>query len=283
MHVQRYSSAQAFYDAAVDYLIGHEAIHNLLFGLTTAQIASPSPNLNVYWALVWEGEQIVGGAIRFPANKLLLARMAQLNAIAVLIEDMMIDLTDTPGVMGLPFDSRTAAAYWAVRTLTRVQPGMPQRIYQLEQVRPPQGVAGNPRWAAEADRALMTDWMFGFQQDSFGHATREQAERTASSRMDAPQAGMMIWEADGMPVSCAAYSGYTPNGVRIGPVYTPPQQRRKGYGAAVTAALSQYLLDQGRRAVYLFTDLRNETSNHIYQTIGYQAVTDVGEWWFSNG
>jgi len=84
---------------------------------------------------------------------------------------------------------------------------------------------------------------------------------------------VMLWE-DGHTVSLACSGARTPNGSRIGPVYTPPEERGHGYASACVAALSQLQLDQGRRFCFLFTDLANPTSNHIYPMIGYQN-TDV--------
>ena len=60
---------------------------------------------------------------------------------------------------------------------------------------------------------------------------------------------------------------------RIGPVYTPPEQRRKGYAGAAVAEVSRIFLDAGAR-VCLYTDQANPTSNGIYQAIGYQPVVD---------
>ena len=62
--------------------------------------------------------------------------------------------------------------------------------------------------------------------------------------------------------------------VRIGPVYTPPERRGRGYASAATAALSQRLLDAGAEEVLLYTDLANPVSNSIYQRIGYRPVED---------
>ena len=90
----------------------------------------------------------------------------------------------------------------------------------------------------------------------------------------------MIWEKKGIPVSMAGYAGPTPNGIRIGAVYTPPEQRKKGYASAVTGGLSQHMLDLGYRFCFLFTDLLNPTSNHIYQQIGYKPVCDVDRYVF---
>jgi uncharacterized protein len=69
--------------------------------------------------------------------------------------------------------------------------------------------------------------------------------------------------------------GETPNGIRIGPVYTPPEERGHGYASNLTAWVSQTLLDEGRRFCFLYADLGNPTSNKIYQAIGYEPVTDA--------
>lgn len=82
---------------------------------------------------------------------------------------------------------------------------------------------------------------------------------------------------DGGPASVAATGGPTPNGIRIGPVYTPPDRRRRGYASALTAATSQAELDKGRRFIFLFTDLANPTSNKIYRAIGYEPVIDIDQ------
>ena len=66
--------------------------------------------------------------------------------------------------------------------------------------------------------------------------------------------------------------------MRIGPVYTPPEARNRGYASALVATISQAELDAGRRFCFLFTDLANPTANHIYQAIGYEPVRDVDMW-----
>ena len=82
---------------------------------------------------------------------------------------------------------------------------------------------------------------------------------------------MRLWWDGGAPVSMAGYSGPTPHSLRISAVYTPPEQRRRGYASAVTAAISQEVLDRGCQFCTLYTDLGNPTSNHIYQDDRVQA------------
>ena len=60
-------------------------------------------------------------------------------------------------------------------------------------------------------------------------------------------------------------------------MYTPPEMRRRGYASAAVSALTRKLLDSGRKFVFLFTDLKNPTSNKIYQQMGYEAVCDINE------
>lgn len=63
---------------------------------------------------------------------------------------------------------------------------------------------------------------------------------------------------------------------RVGPVYTPPQYRRRGFGSAVASHVTRTLIAKGAR-VMLFTDAANPTSNSIYQAIGYRLVDELVE------
>ena len=75
----------------------------------------------------------------------------------------------------------------------------------------------------------------------------------------------------------SGYGGETPNGIRIGPVYTPPEQRGHGYATGLVAEQSRSLLAGGRRFCFLYTDLDNATSNALYRRIGYRLVCESAE------
>jgi hypothetical protein len=124
----------------------------------------------------------------------------------------------------------------------------------------------------------------GFQQEALQEeAVPDRLEQSVEAFLSADPAlrGLALWEVDGSPVSMAGYTGPTPHGIRVSYVYTPAEHRRKGYASACVAALSQQLLDRGFDFCFLFTDLHNPTSNHIYQQIGYQPVVDVDSYRFS--
>ena len=65
--------------------------------------------------------------------------------------------------------------------------------------------------------------------------------------------------------------------VRIGPVYTPPEARRRGYASSAVAAVSRDALGTGAHTCMLYTDLSNPTSNKIYADVGYRRIAEWEE------
>jgi predicted GNAT family acetyltransferase len=107
---------------------------------------------------------------------------------------------------------------------------------------------------------------------------RPGAEKAADRWIAGRGRSLYAWDVDGELVSLAGVTGPTPNGIRVGPVYTPPEHRGRGYASALVAQVSQAQLDNGRRFVFLFTDAANATANRIYQAIGYELAGDIDEY-----
>ena len=174
-----------------------------------------------------------------------------------------------------PFASALAERYDAALE-TRFEQG----VYALHTVIPARKTRGSMRPAEHADRALVLEWVEAFSTEVL-HESRPgdggRLERNVDARLAGGDAGFALWEANGRPVSLVGFGGPTPNGIRIGPVYTPPEQRGHGYGSALTAGVSAQQLTQGRRFCFLYTDLGNPTSNAIYVRIGYERVCDSRE------
>jgi predicted GNAT family acetyltransferase len=153
---------------------------------------------------------------------------------------------------------------------------MQERIYRLERLIEPGPIAGQSRIATVDDRAVLYDFVTAFMREALDRHDDDYAREIVDRGLDLGQRTFYLWD-DGGVVSLAATGGTTPNGIRLGPVYTPPALRGRGYGSAVTAAASRAELDAGRRFIFLFTDLANPTSNKIYQSIGYEPVTDIDQ------
>ena len=154
---------------------------------------------------------------------------------------------------------------------------MATRQYVLGTLAPPD-VEGTGRMATEDDVPLLAAWLQAFASEATPDAplSRSTAE-TVRNNLNLGT-GYAIWEVGGTPVAWASASVPHSGMSRVAPVYTPPEHRRHGYGAAVTAVISQWALDRGAEHVLLFADLANPISNSIYQRIGYRPLTDWAEY-----
>jgi predicted GNAT family acetyltransferase len=212
------------------------------------------------------GSEIQGTFIHAGGYPLLLGAMpehAARNLAGVLVarDAVPADVNGEPGI---------------VRAFTDVlghptETKMRQRLYRLTEPAVPRPLPeGRSRAAGPADRDLLVEWFEAFD--------REHGERPRDAEADVDRRlayrGVMLWEAGDRPVSVAAHTRMSAGMARIGPVYTPPEQRNHGYGAAVTAAVTRSLLDAGADHVVLFTDLADRTANALYQRIGFRPVSD---------
>ncbi|ARK22042.1 GNAT family N-acetyltransferase [Sporosarcina ureae] len=90
---------------------------------------------------------------------------------------------------------------------------------------------------------------------------------------------VFVWEVDGRVVSMMKKARPTKHGVTVSMVFTPEDERKKGYARSLVAKVSAELLKEYDFCI-LFTDLANPTANKIYREIGYQQITEFAhvEW-----
>jgi hypothetical protein len=149
-----------------------------------------------------------------------------------------------------------------------------EQVYELRQVLCPAPDHGALRVATPDDVELVAQWWYGFHVHIFGAATLEDAQRGAQARVGAGD--IYLWE-DPTPAAMAAKTRPARTGISIGPVYTPPAQRNRGYATACVAALSRLLLGQGWAFCALFADVANTPAVRAYTRIGYYPVCDYDE------
>jgi hypothetical protein len=277
--VKKLDDPRAFLEAAGTLLLEDEARHNLVLGIAGTLRDHPRvyPERRL-WLVLAEG-QAVGAALQTPPFNLVLARPLVAAALRVLARALHADHPELPGVTGAVPEVDAFTAAWEGLSGRRGRARMAQRIYRLTAVRPVRDAAGSPRVATEADRELLVSWVRAFAEEAGGSGGPGDPERIVGNRLEIGAGGFVLWE-DEEPVSLAGWGGETPNGIRIGPVYTPREHRRRGYGSAVTAAVSAQQLAAGRRFCFLYTDLANPTSNKIYTDIGYEPVCDSVDYAF---
>lgn len=232
---------------------------------------------------VHDGPDVIGAAVCTPPAPIVLGEIPAAAA-AAMVDLLVSNSTQLPGATGLRSSVEAFAAAWADRTGAEQVVQMDQRLYRLGDadtdpavaLRPPVGVPGEPVEGAEADVDLLTEWRYAFivEEKFTTNNTRADASGMVGASLTMGN-GQILWRADGQPVSMAVVGLPREGMSRIGPVYTPPEFRSRGYGSAVTAAAARWALDRGAEHVVLFTDLANPVSNSIYQRIGFHRVVDA--------
>jgi hypothetical protein len=272
MRLDRYPDPAAFLAAAGPWLAEREAEHNLILGIAATARDHPEMYGPPYLATVTGEAGLVAAALRTPPWNLVLSEVDVEAALDVLVADL--SGTDAPGVVGRPDVATGFAARWAVSNGGGWEVGMEERIFQLTEVIPPSPVPGTLRRADPDERPLLVEWITAFGREALGGDDVVRVAQSVDDWLAGKGRTIWLWDHEG-PRSLTGVGGETPHGIRIGPVYTPPAERRRGYASALVAAVSQAQLDAGRRFCFLYTDLANPTSNKIYQAIGYRPVTDA--------
>jgi uncharacterized protein len=277
MEVRTVGDPAEFLDRA-GLLLADEPRNNLILALATILRDQPDVYSDFSLWLVHDGAEVVGAALRTPPHGLMLgpASPAAVAALARAIPD------DLPGAVGVVPEIDAFAEAWSAARGVPVEVRFAQGIYALERLLEPEGVPGAPRPATEADVELLHTWLVEFSHEALheDEPDRDRIERTIRQRLGRAEAGFVLWEDRCVTVSLAGCSGDTPSGSRVGPVYTPPEHRGRGYGSAVTAAVTRQRLRSGRRFCFLYTDLANPTSNKIYVDLGYRRVGESREYLF---
>jgi uncharacterized protein len=283
MRLERFQRAKEFYGRVETFLIEHEACHSLMLGLAGQLVEHPELFLEEpYLATIEQGGQVVAVCLMTPPHNPVLSLGFTPDGLRLLAEDLHRSCPTLPGVLGPVDAARSFAGTWKDLSGQPYRLKRDQRVHRLERVVPVEGVPGRLRQATEADRDLLGRWFVAFGKEALGEDTDPAAAGQLVDRYSATEGmGLYLWENE-EPVSMAGRSRPTPNGATVNYVYTPPEHRNKGYASACVAALSQLLLDEGRRYCFLFTDLANPTSNRIYKAVGYEPVCDVDEYEFGH-
>jgi uncharacterized protein len=278
--LRTFATVEGFLGVARDFLVEREAEHNLILGICDTLLSLPGAYKHEpYLAAMVDDDQVVGVAVRTPPWELVLSEIDDARGVDLVVEDRAAEVL--PGVTGPTRMTARFADLWSKRTGAAVRLAMQERAFVLAQVLHPRPATGKMRAARPADRALLVEWLEDFVDEALaGHNPAGDIGAIADRWIAGEQRTMQLWIDNGLPVSMAGVGARTPNGVRIGPVYTPRDLRRRGYASNLVARACTAELDAGSRLCFLFTDRANPTSNHIYQEIGFEGVTDIDRWAF---
>ena len=252
--------------AAGPHLATDPIRHNLVLTLLQSRAAHPEPGR--YW-VVRDGDRPAGLVLQSPLEFAATATPMAAAAIAAAVDAIVTAGVRLPGVTGEALTAARFAGQWTERTGTGAWPVQGQRIYEVDEVVAAPGPEDADRAATEEDLELVTRWF-----EAFGAEIGDRRGDLAPLVARRLTAGhLWLWEHDG-PAALAALSDPMEGVARIGPVYTPPDRRGRGYGSGLVGAVSAAVRARGTRCI-LYTDLGNPTANSVYRRLGYRAVAEA--------
>jgi hypothetical protein len=277
LSLSQYDDPARFLAAAREFLEVNEAENNLILGISSWFATHPERiQRRPYFAVVEEHGRVVGAAMMTPPFRLVLTR-GERGILERVADDLLGRKIGLPGVNGPKETSRAFAELWAKKKGCMYELHRSMRIYQLSNIIFSRPVNGRMRLSLSSETGALADYAADFNTDIGEPQTMQQA--TATVEQLTKDRRLYVWD-DGGIRSVTAVGGPTAHGMRISLVYTPPEFRGKGYASALVVAVSQAMLDSGKKFCFLFADLTNPVSNRIYQRIGFVPVCDFAEYEF---
>lgn len=167
------------------------------------------------------------------------------------------------------------AGRWTQRCDGTARPVEMMRVYRLGALRAPADTAGQLVEAREDHLDLGAEWSVAFATE-IGHDPSPLAAARAQVGRAAAQGRLFIWQVGGEPKAHLLTAVARFGVVRIGAVYTPPNERRHGYAAAMTAAVSAvHLARPDVDTVTLNTQAANAATNRLYRRLGFEPHHEI--------
>ncbi len=274
---RQFDDADAFLRHAGPLLRKHAIDNNVMLGIAGRLVDEPQANAVMLTVDEAGGPRIA--ALMTPPWRLIVST-GSTGAIAALIDGALEGGPRPPGVVGPADMAESFAAAWFQATGEDATLALEMVLYTTGQAVVPDAVPGLLRTAGDADTDWVIDAFSGFVETlEASHGERAASHETATGYLRRGQ--VFLWEVDGAPVSMAWSHRMAPDGARVGPVYTPPDARGRGYASAAVACLTARLLDDGAAWCAILSDAGNATTNAIYRRIGYNEHGTYREYDFA--
>ena len=230
------------------------------------------------WWVVELDEAVVGIAMHTEPFNLFLSPMPS-GASRTLANLIINEHPDFPGVNGpSAVVSRFLERCTEVsKKLKHFEMHQEHLAYFIDEVIFPLNVVGDSQLATLEDKNLALEWFIAFAAEAHvdSHNLEAVVERSINDER------LYLWIVNGEVVSLAGHTSGVeiPGGSlsRIGPVYTPPVHRKRGYASFLVAEICRKLQDAGV-SVMLYADAENPDSNKVYVKIGFNLVGSNSIW-----
>ncbi|NMH74560.1 GNAT family N-acetyltransferase [Bacillus sp. RO2] len=283
MKFKVYENAHDFEKKIESFLLEKEDVFSLFYGVLQAIKAGNYEN--PFMATIEEDGNVLAFFQMTPPHPLNIIFVDE-NRLDEIIDFFIKNIVELKiefsSIISLKEWAYKVAEKWEDKTGKAHQLLMDQGLYRLNTVN--EMLVHSPgswRYAEESDSALIEKWFNSFENDA-GLSTSpiEQVKKRVAMFLNKQE--IFIWEDKGKIVSMMKKSRPTKNGVTVSLVFTPKEERKKGYARTLVTAVSKELLKDFNFCV-LYTDLMNPTSNKIYREIGYERIADSVHLGFDKG
>jgi predicted GNAT family acetyltransferase len=262
--IKRYQNASIYFAENQSYLLKTEINNNLIIGLIKSYENVLKIPDNVIVLTVFDEMEPRLTFFKNTSKGILAGNNADKEDCELLIEYLQNQGILLEGLVG---DEKYADVFTNLypQEINSIKKLISHELSIVNQVPLSNGLA---RLANESEIDILAHWFFLFQEEGnlFPKKTPEGFILHVQNLVN--KSVLYVWEINNEIVSMAAILRETPNFQIVGAVYTPVNQRKNGYASSLVHFLSQFILDNGKKAG-LFTNASNLTSNKIYQKIGY--------------
>ncbi|MED4009083.1 GNAT family N-acetyltransferase [Priestia aryabhattai] len=269
IQLHRYREVQKFKNQVEPLLEKNEVLHNLALGILHSLQENSKPN---FMGVILKDSRAALVLLQTHPQQIILSQIQkltddELNEVAELLQE-----TAVPGLVGEKQTVVYLSQKLAALKNQEASLKMDQRIYRLDKVKKAADAEGVLVKARSEHIPLVKEWIWEFMGVIGEPVSKEQAVKTGEAFIKAER--LFLWEVNGKYVSIANATRPTTHNVTINFVYTPREERKKGYASSCVSTLSQLMLDSGFQTTSLYTDTTNPTSNKIYMEIGYEHVAN---------
>lgn len=240
-----------------------------------------SGTYDVWWAVARDHNgAVVGVAMRTAPYPLFLLPMPEAH-VRELAQVLHGRGESIEGVNGVLPAARQFAEETARLTGGSVRVREQTTLFELGELLTPPTPPGSLRQVRLDEAGLALDWFHAFHAEADEQAGRAPdpsvGEHFTLDDMVQRIGGGILWfwvDADDHPVHLTGANHPAFGVTRIGPVFTPREERGKRYASATVAEVSRGFTAGGVR-VCLFTDQANPVSNAIYQRLGFREIVNM--------
>ena len=166
-----------------------------------------------------------------------------------------------PGVVGPASAAQAFSACWAEAVPSAApRETMRMRVFEARTVADVPFAAGALRLASMDDHPIMAQWTAAFSQEALGESADLDGAKKSAARFIA-DGHLHIWDCNG-PVSMAKSARPMRNGVTVNAVYTPPEQRNKGYATCMRRVVDQ---ETALRALFVLQPICRFIQSNLQQ------------------